>query len=66
MNNKEIARYSDEMQEIKVQCVCGTKTTIPVFVHTAVCRGCGKKIRNNTKAYFVYQLRKAMKEAKNE
>ena len=66
MNNKEIEKYSDTMELIKAQCSCGRRQTMPVFVHSAICRSCGKKIYNNSKTYFLYQLRKAKEKIDNE
>jgi len=66
MNNREIEKYSDNMELIKAKCSCGRRQTIPVFVHSAICRNCGRKINNNSKEYFMYQLRKAKEKLENE
>lgn len=58
----DVMRLMEETAVLKVECKCGTKHMMPVWMHTAICRNCGKKIRNNTKEYFKYQARKKIKE----
>lgn len=54
----------DNLAELKVKCKCGHVKTMPVFLDSTICNQCGNKIKNNTKAYFMYKLRKELK--KNE
>ena len=53
-----------EFEKLKVQCVCGHKTIMPVYQDSTICSFCGKRIKNNTKLYFLYKLRKEIN--KNE
>lgn len=59
-----VAKYSDAMEELKVKCSCGHSTVMPVFVNQKICSFCGNIVKNNTKAYFLYKLRKELN--KNE
>lgn len=54
--------YNDH---IKVKCKCGHTHILPVQVHFKICSHCGRKLRNDTKAYFMYQLRKKTEEIKS-
>ena len=53
-----------ELEKLKVQCDCGHKVVMPVYLDTMICDYCGRKIRNNTKSYFMYKMRKELQ--KNE
>ena len=53
---------SEYNSTIKVKCKCGHSIIIPVWVNYRVCSYCGKRIRNNTKAWFKYQFKKKAKE----
>ena len=53
-----------ELEKLKVKCVCGHTKIMPVYQETAICTFCGKKLKNNTKMYFMYKLRKEIN--KNE
>lgn len=48
-------KLMDSNEEIKVQCECSCKNIMPVWVHYRICKWCGRKIHNNTLAYFRYQ-----------
>ena len=63
---EEDTRMFQAFATIRVKCnYCGHSNTIPVFDDYKNCRWCGKKIKNNTKAYFKYQIRKRLEENKN-
>lgn len=48
--------------QIKVKCkYCNHSVTFPVFLDTKLCDYCGKKLKNNTRAYFKYKMRKVLK-----
>ena len=53
-----------ELENLKVKCVCGHKMIMPVYLDSTICTYCGKKVKNNTKLYFLYKLRKEIN--KNE
>ena len=53
-----------ELEQLKVKCVCGHTQIMPVYQDKTICTHCNKKIKNNTKLYFLYKMRKALK--KNE
>jgi len=53
-----------EFEKIKVKCICGHKTVMPVYIDKTTCSYCHRTLKNNSQAYFVYKLRKVMK--KNE
>lgn len=50
-----------QLEELKVECSCGHKTIMPVYLDTTICSYCKKRIKNNTKLYFMYKLRKELK-----
>ena len=60
----QLEKLQDNLAELKVKCSCGHVKTMPVFLDSTICNQCGNKIKNNTKAYFIYKLRKELK--KNE
>lgn len=53
-----------ELEKLKVLCVCGHKTIMPVYQDFAICKYCKRKLYNNTKLYFMYKVRKEL--GKNE
>lgn len=60
-------KYSDNLQDLKVKCPnCGHSFIIPVFIDSKVCKHCNHIVHNNSKLYFDYKLRKAMKEKEQE
>ena len=59
-----LEKLQDNLAELRVKCQCGHTKTMPVFLDSTICNQCGNKIKNNTKAYFMYKLRKELK--KNE
>ncbi len=64
-NNKDGRVISEEV-ELRVECpYCKHKNMMPVYLDTKLCYWCKNKIRNNTKLYFKYKLRK-QKEMRNE
>lgn len=66
MNFKEIEKYCNETQDIKIKCpYCGRKNSTPAYVESRICYWCKKKIINNTRARFKYMFYKTRKE-KNE
>lgn len=54
-------RALSELEKLKVECVCGHKTIMPVYQDYAICKYCRRKIFNNTKYYFMYKVRKELK-----
>ena len=43
-----------ELEKLKVQCThCGRKMIIPVYKDYMICDYCGRKVKNNTKMYFI-------------
>lgn len=50
-----------ELEELKVKCECGHSMVMPVYIDSKICSYCGKKVKNNTKLYFMYKLRKELK-----
>lgn len=50
-----------ELEKLKVKCTCGHSIVMPVYKDTHICEYCGKKVRNNTKLYFMYKMRKELK-----
>lgn len=57
---KHIEQLQDNLEEIRVVCPCGHTKRIPVYVDYVICNHCGKKLHNNSKAYFKYRLRKEL------
>jgi ribosomal protein L37AE/L43A len=56
-DTKRIETYTN----IKVKCPrCGHTQVIPVYLDSNNCSYCGKKLRNNTRLYFKYKLRKEL------
>ena len=56
----------EEYEKLKVRCKCGHRTVMPVYVDKTTCSYCGRTVTNNTKAYFVYKLRKEIRKNENE
>lgn len=62
MSNKMKSKETEEDVNLRVMCpYCQHKNRIPVFLDEKICYWCHKKIKNNTKLYFMYKLRKEMK-----
>lgn len=57
---KHIETLQDNLEVLRVVCECGHTKRIPVFVDYVICNHCGKKLKNNSKAYFMYKLRKEL------
>ena len=49
-----------ELEELKVECVCGRKVIMPVYIDSVICKHCGNKIQNDSKLYFMYKMRKEL------
>lgn len=49
-----------ELENLKVKCECGHSIIMPVYKDVQICDHCGRKIKNNTKLYFKYKLRKEL------
>ena len=49
----------DILEKLKVKCDCGHSLIMTVQQHYTICTHCGKRVNNNSKDYFIYQLRKA-------
>lgn len=58
-------KEADYFKPLRVQCKCGHIMAFPAYVDTLICSWCGNKLKNNTKAHFMYKLR-MMKELENE
>lgn len=58
---KEYQRQSDEYAKVKVQCKCGHKTVIPVWVDKQICGWCGKFVFRDKKKEFEYRMQEAIK-----
>ena len=62
MNYKMKSKEIEEDTNLRVECpYCKRKNYMPVFVDERICYWCKKKIKNNTKSYFIYKLRKEIK-----
>lgn len=55
----------NELEELKVKCQCGHTLILPVYLDSGICNHCGNKVKNNTKLYFKYKLRKEIKKNGN-
>lgn len=53
-------RMFEIYQKLKVKCKCGHTQVIPVFKDYCYCSHCRNKLKNNTKLYFLYKLRKEL------
>lgn len=58
--NNDDTKILEMYTKLKVKCSCGHSQIIPVFIDTANCSYCGKKLYNNTELYFKYKLRKEL------
>ena len=47
----------NELSELTVKCKCGKSITFVYDQKYKICSECGRKVYNNTKAYFKYKLR---------
>lgn len=54
------AKYDEEISGCKTKCECGHVVAMPVTQSKTICYWCGRIIRNNSKQYFIYNLKKAM------
>ena len=65
---KKERKEADYFKPLKVKCKCGHVVTLPAYVDEIICTWCKKKIKNNTKAHFIYKLRimKEIEESKGE
>lgn len=65
-NRKADTILNSEIVALRVQCKrCKSKMFIPAYEEYRLCYFCGNKIINNSKAHFMYKMRK-MKEVSNE
>ena len=58
---KEIEKQAEEKAKYKVQCSCGTKTTIPMFLDRLICRNCGHWVYRDKKKEFKDKMREKLK-----
>lgn len=71
MNNFDILNnHVDKMKivdkQIRIACpYCSYTTSMPVYIDYKICKNCGHRINNTTKAYFIYKLKKKLKEGGN-
>lgn len=52
---------ANAMHKFKVQCPCGTKTIIPMYVDKRICRNCGHWVYRNKKLEFKDRLTQELK-----
>ena len=67
MNNSFIEtpkKYSAAINKIKIQCKCGRKVVVPVFVDKQLCSWCGHYVYRNKCLEFKEKLRMKMREIK--
>ena len=57
INELELQKY----EGLKVKCECGHILIMPVQANYLICSHCARKVKNNTKEWFKYNLYKAMK-----
>lgn len=50
-----------KLEELKVKCECGHTLIMPVQENYLICSHCMKKVKNNTKAWFVYNYYKTIR-----
>ena len=59
MNEDYYDKRENYFNKLKVVCPnCGHKVLIPAYVDSIICSWCNHKVRNNTKEYFKYKMRK--------
>jgi hypothetical protein len=58
---QDLETLQDNLEQLKVKCSCGHTKVMPAFVDSVICNYCGKRLHNNTKAHFLYKLRKELK-----
>lgn len=58
---KDEERNSKIYAKFKVQCKCGTKTIMPMYVDKLICRGCGNYVYRDKKQEFKDNLLKELK-----
>ena len=63
---KKDSNILDSISDITVKCKCDKSVVIPINREYTICKKCGRKVFNSTKAYFKYKLRKEIKNAKVE
>ena len=61
MTNKEIQKYTDEIQKHKYQCRCGKKVYIDRTREKAVCDWCGRYVFKNKADEFRYRMKEVLK-----
>ena len=62
---KEFEIEKKNIIDTRLKCPCGHVIIFSVLNDYKICSWCGRKVKNKTKARFVYLLRKTM-EDKNE
>ena len=60
-DNEEFQRKSDEYDKVKIQCKCGHKTVIPMWVDKQICGWCGKFVFRDKKKEFEYRMKEQLK-----
>lgn len=51
----------EKLEELKVKCKCGHTIIMPVQYDYIICSHCKRKVKNNTKEWFKYNLYKAIR-----
>ena len=58
----EFQRLSNEYNKIKIQCKCGHKVIVPMWVDKQLCSWCGHYVFRNKQMEFIETVKKLMKE----
>ena len=61
---REEIELHEQLKHLIVKCKCGHMMLMPVQQDFKICSYCGHKVLNNTKLYFLYKLRKELKNVK--
>lgn len=60
-NNDRIQKLMDEQAKLSIQCNCGRKELIPIWMDKKLCSWCGNYIYRNKKLEFKERLKKELK-----
>lgn len=58
---KQMRKFEEVRSQLKVQCKCGTKTIIPMFMDRLICRNCGHWVYRDKKKEFQDKMREILK-----
>lgn len=61
-DDREYQRRADELDKVKINCKCGHRVIVPVWVDKQICGWCGYYVYRNKQLEFKEKLKQRIKE----